>query len=194
MRASYSPHPTHTVTLLSERMTSVSHIRQWADRGRLFAILDATDVPEVPLRAVALGDSRAISLYKGRAEEDLSAIAPFLVQVDSNTLDWISGDLWPDPWGIFMLADVTLEQLRTHFRQFLIVRGPADESWYFRFYDPRVFSKYIDTCTADEVAEFFGPVLAFAITDLATYGVRVLTRAATSTQKLPSTPHAEFRA
>jgi hypothetical protein len=128
------------VPSLGERQYSVSQIREWAARGRLFAILDATDTPAVPAKARQLGEERAISLYRGRAEEELWSIAPFLVQVDEPLLEWMTAVLWPEPWGIFVLANDTLDELRGHFRRFLVVESPDGESWYFRFYDPRVLS------------------------------------------------------
>ena len=149
-------------------------LREWAVRGRLFAILDATDTPSVPIKAGELGEEHAVSLYRGQAEEDLWTIAPFLVQVDSATLEWIAESLWPEPWGIFVLADDSLENLRLHLRRFLVVEGPNGESWYFRFYDPRVLVKYLDSCTAEELTAFLGPIHAFGVTDPDSYGVKVL--------------------
>ena len=158
---------------LQTRQLPVVQIREWAARGRLFAILDATDAPAVPVRARELGPSKAVSLYRGSAEEELWAIAPYLVHLDVDTFEWIAAELWSSPWGILALADEPLESLRTHFRRFLIVEGPTGESWYFRFYDPRVLAKYLPTCTPDELATFFGPVRALAATDPETYGVNV---------------------
>jgi hypothetical protein len=159
-----------------ERLTSVSHLRHWVERGRLFAIVDATDTPSVPVRAEAMGDGRAISLYRGRAEEDLASIAPYLFQLDWETLEWITGELWAEPWGILVLADATLEQLRTHFRKFLVVTGPEGESWYFRFYDPRVLERFLPTCSDEQAEEFVGPVLAYGVTDMETYGVKLISQ------------------
>jgi len=164
------------VTTYSERNTSVSHVARWGEQGRVFAIVDATDTPSVPGRARALGEGRAVSLYRGRAEEDLFAIAPYLVQLDWPTLEWITGALWPEPWGVFVVADVPLEVLRSHFRRFLVVDGPEGESWYFRFYDPRVLPRYLASCTPDELTAFYGPVTAYGTTDLETYGVKWFTR------------------
>lgn len=165
-----------TVTTPNEPMTSVTALREWAERGHLYAILDATDTPSVPVRAQALGEERAVSLYRGQAEEALSSIAPYLVQVDASTLDWIASELWAEPWGVFVMASQTLEQLRTHFRHFLLVESPEGEQWYFRFYDPRVLPQYCATCTPAERKEFYGPVLAYGVTDVATYGVRLMPR------------------
>lgn len=160
--------------LIQERLVPVVQLREWANRGRLFAILDATDTPSVPRKANELGPDRAVSLYRGRAEEELWAIAPFLVHLDVDTLEWITDTLWPEPWGIFALADESLDAIRLHFRRFLTVEGPNGESWYFRFYDPRVLPRYLASCTAEELATFLGPVRAFGVTDPISYGVKVL--------------------
>lgn len=153
----------------------MSKVRQWAARGRLFAILDATDTPAVPVKARHLGEERAVSLYRGRAEEELWSIAPFLVQVDPNVLGWVAEVLWPEPWGIFVFADEPLDVLRLHFRRFLVVESPEGESWYFRYYDPRVLAKYLPTCTEPELSDFFGPVKGLGITDPSSYGIRIWT-------------------
>jgi hypothetical protein len=160
----------------SERRVAVSALHGWAERGRLFAIIDATDTPSVPIKAFLLGETRAVSLYRGRPEETLAAIAPYLVQVDLPVLEWITAELWTEPWGMFVLAGETLETLRRHFRHFLTVTGPNGESWYFRFYDPRVLERYIGSSTAEELAAFYGPVIAYGVTDLETYGAKLFTR------------------
>jgi len=157
-----------------QRSASVLQAREWADRGRLFAVIDATGVVAVPLKMRQLGVTRAVSLYQGRAEEELWAIAPYLCKVDPLTLDWITADLWAAPWGVFALTDVSLEELRKHFRRLLVVDAPNGESWYFRFYDPRVLPKFLAVGTKSQIEETFGPVRAFAVTDPETYGLQVL--------------------
>lgn len=158
---------------LYEHATSVTGIGQWAVRGRLFAIVDATGTPSVPIKVRELGPDRAVSLYRGRPEEDLWAIAPYLVRLDGETLEWLAATLWSEPWGFFIFADADLESLRVHFRRFLVVESPEKESWYFRFYDPRVLVKYLRTLSETELVEFVGPARALGVTDPVSYGVRV---------------------
>jgi hypothetical protein len=160
---------------LAQREFMVLQVRGWAKAGRLYAIVDACDTPSVPRRAAALDPSTAVSLYKGRAEENLSAIAPYLFQVDETIYDWFTRDLWSTPWGFFILSDEPLESLRTHFRKFLMVESPEGESWYFRFYDPRVLRKYLASSTPKELTAFFGPARALGWTDPETYAVTVAT-------------------
>lgn len=155
---------------------SVLEAREWAEAGQLFAILDACDTPVVLEKAKALGEQRAVSLYRGGPGEELEAIAPYLVSVDANVFDWITETLWSEPWGFFARCPSDLESLRTHFRRFLMVESPEGEEWYFRYYDPRVLDRYLPTCTEGELADFFGPIASFALTDLESYGVKLINR------------------
>ena len=133
------------------------------DPGTLYAILDACDEPGVVEKARLLGPERAVSLYRGSAEEDYSAFAPYLARVDESLVDWIVETLGDAPWGIFAVAAVDLETLRRHFRRFLKVRGPDGEAWYFRFYDPRILPSFLASCSAGEAEQLFGPVQRFAV-------------------------------
>jgi hypothetical protein len=148
--------------LLMRRDASVDDLRKEAAAGRLYAILDACDAPAVPEKCSELGPERAVSLYRGTAEEMYWAIAPHLAVVDPETLEWIRSELWSQPWGIFAVADQNLEAMRRHFRRFLLVAAPNGEQWYFRFYDPRVLQRFLPTCSARQLNELFGPVAAFA--------------------------------
>jgi hypothetical protein len=126
--------------------------------GELYAVLDACDEPRVPETVRELGTSRAVSLYRGWAEEAYWAIAPYLVLVDEPLLTWIVDNLWKDPWGVFAVAPTDLASLRRHFRRFLKVRDPDGNELYFRFYDPRVLLTFLETCTKAERDEFMGPI------------------------------------
>ena len=152
--------------LLRQSQSYVDVLRERIRRepGTLFAILDACDEPRVPEKVEELGPKRAVSLYRGWAEGDYWAIAPYLVEVDEPLLDWILENLWSDPWGIFAAAPVDLAALRKHFRRFLKVRGPEGNELYFRFYDPRVLPLFLSTCNPQEIDQFLGPILAFWVT------------------------------
>ena len=159
--------------LVATRADAVASLWPDAERGALYAVLDACDEPRVPPLVRELGPALAVSLYRGAAGADLAAIAPYLVQVTPRVLRWIGETIWTDPWGIFAVSDAPLEELRTHFRKFLLVEAPDGDEWYFRFYDPRVLAKFLPTCDATQLVAFFGPVTRFAWTDLDTYGVTI---------------------
>jgi hypothetical protein len=130
--------------------------------GGRFALLDACDEPLVPAMARMRGE-RAVSLYRGWAEQDYWAVAPYLFELDQALVDWIVENLWESPWGMFVAADAPLDQLRKHFRRFLEVKAPDGRRLYFRFYDPRVLPTFLTTCTAHEAERFFGPVQWFGV-------------------------------
>ena len=98
----------------------------------LFAILDACDEPQILKKVEELGKERSVSLYRGTAEEDFKAIAPYLVQIDSDILQWIVSNLWNDPWGIFFVAPNSMPDARKHFRRFLRVELPDRQKFPHR--------------------------------------------------------------
>lgn len=134
------------------------------EQGRqLFAILDACDEPLVPEKVGELGRAKAVSLYNGVAYQNYWAISPYLVIVDENMLDWIVDNLWSDPWGIFAVADATLNEVRKHFRRFLMIDGPDGTQWYFRFYDPRVLEDFLAVSSTDQKQMIFAGVSEYLI-------------------------------
>jgi hypothetical protein len=152
-----------TQAAVTLRPTSRQDLDALVEGGRLWAILDACDEPEVPRRARALGPERASCLWEAPRRDDDLAVAPFLVHLDALTLDWLVGELWPKPWGILAVAQSDLRSLRRHFRRFLTVHDPDDRPVYFRFYDPRVLRPFLDASTRKEIAELLGPCQALGI-------------------------------
>ena len=177
--------------LLSSPTATVFDVRTLARGGMLYAILDACDAPAVPPKVESLGEARGVSLYKGTSQERYADIAPYLVAVDDELLDWILTTLWSEPWGMFAQTKASIDELRTHFRKFLIATGPNGEEWYFRFYDPRVLTKYLPTCTDGELRDFFGPVTAYGVAD-PDAGVR-WTRLATARPRSQISKHPRAR-
>jgi hypothetical protein len=151
---------------LRTRELTVDELKKYASMGLLYAILDACDQPAIPAKVVELGDKRAVSLYRGTAEEEYWAIAPYLVHLDSEMVDWIVAALWNEPWGIFAVSEVSLDVIRRHFRKLLTVQSPDGDNLYFRFYDPRVLKTFVQTCTNADLQEFFGPISSFILADL----------------------------
>ena len=155
----------HSAGAIKEELTSLDQLRRFATSGYLFALLDATDQILVPHRAKQLGPAKAVSLFTGTANEWHWAVAPYLFHVDSDLLDWIAEKLWKEPWGIFAMSNATMEELRVHFKKFLMVQLPEGKQWLFRYYDPRILQVYLPTCEPWELQKFFGPVRAFATAD-----------------------------
>jgi hypothetical protein len=157
---------------MKSRDGSLKDLRKMSAEGRLWAILDACDEPSVPPKVTELGPERAVSLYRGQAEHEQWAIAPYVARVDEALLDWIVKTLWEKPWGVFAVAECDLNSLRRHLRRFLIVENPDSETMYFRYYDPRILAVFLPTCTREELKTFFGPLKAFAVVEPESEGVK----------------------
>lgn len=100
----------------------------------------------------------------------LRAAAPYLVRLAAGspqTCDMLRR--WLDePWGILIAAQasVTTRQLRLHFKKILWVQDEQGRQLYFRYYDPRVLSAYLPTCTGQERDMIFGPAeLCYCMAD-----------------------------
>ena len=148
---------------IQTRETTLAELEKLAERGCVYVILDACDAQAVPEKARNLGETQAVSLYNGTAQEDYWAIAPYLCRADASLLEWVRKSLWKDPWGIVAISTAGFDAVRAHFRRFLVVQSPEGEFWYFRFYDPRVLPVFLESSNEDEVKEFFGPVQAYAV-------------------------------
>jgi hypothetical protein len=149
--------------LIRKRPTSREELVKIASDGRLFAVLDACDEAEVPSKIDEIGRDRAACLYKGALDEDVQEVAPYLVSVDTQLLDWMLETFDTRPWGVFVVSTADLRTLRQHLRDLLVVEGIDGEPMYFFFYDPRVLSTFIDTCDAEELEELYGPVMAYGV-------------------------------
>jgi hypothetical protein len=150
-------------SILRTRDCSVPEIKGLAGSGRLYAILDACNIPLAPKKVIELGEQRAVSLYRGTAEEEFWDVAPYLVQVDSAVLNWLETSADKEGWGIFVASPAGIENLRQHFRHYLKVRSPKAKTWLFRFYDPRVLKLFLPACTPEELRSFYGPVVALGV-------------------------------
>lgn len=113
------------------------------------------------------GNAGIVSLYKGRSEEILADVAPYLCEAASKTEfgRWLRSEGWGDAWAVFLDSAAPSEELHKHFRKFLLVQDEDGRELYFRFYDPRVLRIFLPTCTTDQLKEFFGPVQRFIVED-----------------------------
>ncbi len=140
----------------------VATLRDLARRRSLRAVLESVDAPAVPELAERLGEERAVSLFRGLPEERYWALAPYLVEVDEETLEWIREELWSGAsWGILLESARSVEELRRHFRPWVVVEDPNGDEMYFRFYDAEVLRTFLASATFQETVDLFGPVTRF---------------------------------
>lgn len=125
----------------------------------LYAILDAARTPRI-LELLSVAQERFECLYNGESAVHLAACAPYLVELParSRLLRKLVREGWGQSWGIFLVSQRPFEEIRKHFRRFLIVKDEAGAEYYFRFYDPRVLRVFLAACNAGESAELCGPI------------------------------------
>ena len=140
---------------MSNSPQSQNHTYSILDAARIFGELDTAQQLQ----------TNFLSLYMGQSEELLSSVAPYLFsyQPDSEFGKWLLEKGWGNSWGMFVETTVSLEDLRKHFRKFLLVKTEEGKELYFRFYDPRVLRIFLPTCDEQQLIEFFGPIKMFAM-------------------------------
>lgn len=128
----------------------------------VFVILDGASVPDLPAN-LAQFSLEHVCLYRGELEPDMAQVAPYLALLkrDAPFTDWVLYNGWGEHWGIFGSAQADLPVLRKHFRSFTTLIDDAGRTLFFRFYDPRVWWEYLDTCNKEELLKFFGPVSTY---------------------------------
>jgi hypothetical protein len=142
--------------------TTYEDLRALARQGSLRAVLESVDAPAVPRKARQLGEERALSLFKGLPEERNWALAPWLVALDEETLGWVRTTLWSGAsWGVLFESAQALEDLRRHFRPWVVVEDPNGDEMYFRFYDALVLKAFLASASHEEALAFFGSVTRF---------------------------------
>lgn len=165
----YTPPPWNARPFASEgaRSRALQELGPEAERGALFAVLDAArdDRIQVLLRESV---DEYDSLYQGIKAETMAEVAPYLVKLrrDSRLLRRLIDEGWGGAWGVYLVCESPLRDVRAHFRKLLFVSNEEDdEVRYFRFYDPRVLRIFVPTCTVRQEDEFYGEIKRFLCED-----------------------------
>ena len=139
-------------------------------QGRLFQIL--SNQPQTVMALLdAVRDAKVIDLLRGTREEYQSlytgeanaAVAPYLVRLPPrcDLLKQMIQLGWGKEWGVYLTCVSSLGGLRDYFRASLMVKLPDGIELFSRFYDPRFFRRFLETCTVAEAEKFFGPVTTY---------------------------------
>lgn len=135
-----------------------------AQPARVWAIVDGARDLRV-YSTVTQPGARAICLYGDDVPNQLARVAPWLVPVPpessfGSVLATIGRNV---AWGVMLRSDADRTAVAEHFAGLLRAMIPGGRTVLFRFYDPRVLRAYLPTCTAQELAQVFGPNEAFLI-------------------------------
>ena len=134
----------------------------FAGGTRLFCVLDGASVPDLPIKLYEMAPANHC-LFTGDLEPELEYAAPYLVHLapDGAFTDWVLAASPGNHWGVFIHSGISMLEMRKHFRGLINVVDEKGDPLLFRYYDPRVLHKFLPTCTANELATFFGRTDAF---------------------------------
>jgi hypothetical protein len=127
-----------------------------------YIVLDATRL-EHDLETAFSYSSEHVCLYSEELAKDLRGVAPYLFDFDATSefAKWLQTNGFGCSWGIFIQSGVSRNELLRHLQKFILVQTELKEEFFFRFYDPRVLSVFLPTCTSEQLREFFGPIRYF---------------------------------
>jgi Domain of unknown function (DUF4123)/FHA domain len=131
--------------------------------GNLMALIDeARDAKVIELLRGSSAEYQ--SLY---GKEQKATIAPYLVRLPprSELLKQMIQKGWGHEWGVYLTCPLSLLELREFFRSSLMVTMPDGMELFSRFYDPRFFRTFLETCTAQEAEKFYGPITSYFMED-----------------------------
>jgi hypothetical protein len=131
--------------------------------SKVYAVIDASRAIELIATARQRG-LEAYTLFTGELAEEVAHVGPCLVPIPE--LERFAGS-WSDALGampgVLLTTDAELDAIARHLRGLFLATDEDGVSYFFRFYDPRVFRAYLPTCTADERSAFFGPVKGWLV-------------------------------
>jgi hypothetical protein len=125
----------------------------------LLALIDATREKRV-IDLLHKSGEEYRSLYR---DEQNAALAPHLVRLppQSLLLRQMIKEGWGHSWGVYLTCNASLRELREYFRTALMVKMPDGMEMFSRFYDPRFFRGFLETCTVEEAQRYFGPIRSY---------------------------------
>lgn len=88
------------------------------------------------------------------------AWSPYLLPLtsDGDVLRQIVDKGWGAGWAAFLTSQAPYEELRAHFRKFVMVQMQGGAEPYFRFWEPAVLRNFFGAANPAELTMFCGPV------------------------------------
>jgi hypothetical protein len=125
----------------------------YKDGETVFGMLD-------PLRDVRIPAFLDASGEQYYALDDGIRVAAYVVQLPAaaRLLNVLIKDGWSRGWGFYCTSTGRLDEVCTHFKNFITLYTPAGTPVTFRFWDPRVLRASLPAFLPQEATDFFGPL------------------------------------
>lgn len=155
----YSP-PPGPVSPTPASEAALAELAPLRDDDALYAIIDAAR-SERALQLVEESVDPYASLYDGERGRAFDDVAPYLVYLgsDSRLLEHLVTEGWGDAWAIYIESPAGFDDVRRHFRRFLMVEAEGEaRRLFFRFYDPRALHSFAATVGPEQRKAFLESV------------------------------------
>lgn len=135
-----------------------------SNRTRVYCILDGAAINNLPKYLYEMNPPN-YPLVEGELSPQMIHYAPYLIQLKSNNQfsEWILDKGFGRNQGIFVHSRSPKLDMRKHFRSLLTVHSEDGTPMLFRFYDPRVFRKFLPSCDKTQLETFFGEIDRFFV-------------------------------
>jgi hypothetical protein len=132
----------------------------------IYSMQDAAASPRLYPNLMLVQTDHAC-LFRGELPSPIAETAPYLVRLRAGSpyARWLLRESQGQSWGWFCASPAGIMELCEHFRRLLIAQKENGAKVQFRFYDPRILSAYLPTCTGKELKQVFGPVRKFWVED-----------------------------
>lgn len=130
-----------------------------------YLLLDAALMGEHHLQTAKLLNSSFYSLLNQEFTDKAEYKAPYIFRFEPNSsfAKWYMEVGWGNGWGVMARSFASLQELRLHFRKFILVLSEDNQEIYFRFYNPEVLRIFLPTFTFYQLKDFFGPIDYFML-------------------------------
>lgn len=142
---------------------TIAELRELVVARRVCAVVDSCIVSEVRSFTIEPDSLAVVSLYDGTPYENYPFVAPHLVELDQDRLQWLLENVWSEPWGVLLFSKCRVQTLVSHFASLLKASDPSGEEWLFRFYDPRVLERYMRVLSVAELSVLLGEIGALGV-------------------------------
>lgn len=135
----------------------------------LYAALDGASIPHLPEELDQLG-CQAECLYLGELDPAIRAVAPWLLRLSGlgefeKAQQWFLSGAEKAPWGLLLRSDAPYTVVRRHLRSLNLIRIQGEDTFLFRWYDPRILPPFLNILDQEQRSAVFGPVESFGIVE-----------------------------
>jgi Domain of unknown function (DUF4123) len=122
---------------------------------RAYALIDASQSPDIAICLDAF-NSPARCLFDGDVGDDLSDVAPWLVELTrfDDAWDWFVADGYGRNWGILIHSRLELPRLKTQLKRFLKITDEKGQSFFFKYYRPKHLNAYLPVFDDQQTSSF----------------------------------------